>query len=170
METTKLPAVMSLAKGWEDIERYGKAKREMLSKFLKLEQGIPKHDVYRLVFSKLSPKLVEKCFTDWVRSIKEPLENGIGREITAIDGKTVRGSFQVETGKAVHIVSAWATANRPGVRTGKDGRKEQWQQSCHNYGYTDSAGIHRAGGRAFKRHSNDRRDGLPAENSGSYSA
>jgi hypothetical protein len=49
-------AVMSLAKGWEDIERYGKAKREMLSKFLKLEQGIPKHDVYRLVFLKLSPK------------------------------------------------------------------------------------------------------------------
>ena len=114
METTKLPAVMSLAKGWEDIERYGKAKREMLSKFLKLEQGIPKHDVYRLVFSKLSTKLVEKCFTDWVRSIKEPLENGIGREITAIDGKTVRGSFQVETGKAVHIVSAWATRTGQG--------------------------------------------------------
>jgi len=40
-------AVMSFARGWEDIERYGKAKRAWLSKFLKLEHGIPPHDVYR---------------------------------------------------------------------------------------------------------------------------
>jgi len=37
--------VMSFAKGWEDIERYGKAKRRWLSKHLELKYGIPKHDV-----------------------------------------------------------------------------------------------------------------------------
>ena len=38
-------AVMSFAKGWEDIERYGKAKRRWLSKHLELKYVIPKHDV-----------------------------------------------------------------------------------------------------------------------------
>lgn len=38
-------AVLSFASGWEDIERYGKAKKEWLSKYLELKAGIPKHDV-----------------------------------------------------------------------------------------------------------------------------
>lgn len=101
-------AVMSFAKGWEDIERYGKAKRKWLSKHLELKHGIPKHDVYRRVFTVLKPELIETCFTNWVRAIKQ---NTV-REIIAIDGKTASGSFNAETGKALHIVSAWATTNR----------------------------------------------------------
>jgi hypothetical protein len=49
-------AVMSFAQGWEDIERYGKAKKERLSKFLKLKAGVPKDDVYRRVFTVLKPE------------------------------------------------------------------------------------------------------------------
>ena len=101
-------AVMSFARGWEDIERYGKAKREWLSRFLELKSGIPKHDVYRRVFAVLKPSLIESCFMDWVRAIKRDSP----REIIAIDGKTARGSFNPETGKALHVVSAWATENR----------------------------------------------------------
>jgi predicted transposase YbfD/YdcC len=101
-------AVMSFARGWEDIERYGKAKRTWLSKYLKLEYGIPKHDVYRRVFTVLQPQLIEDCFMNWVRIIKQNIE----REVIAIDGKTARGTFNAETGKSLHIVSAWATANR----------------------------------------------------------
>jgi predicted transposase YbfD/YdcC len=101
-------AVMSFAKGWEDIERYGKAKRKWLAKHLELKHGIPKHDVYRRVFAVLKPELIEACFMNWVRAIKQNTE----REIIAIDGKTAKGSFNAETGKALHIVSAWATANR----------------------------------------------------------
>ena len=101
-------AVMSFAKGWEDIERYGKAKKKWLSKHLELKNGIPKHDVYRRVFNTLKPELIETCFMSWVRVIKQ---NTV-REIIAIDGKTVRGTFNAQTGKSLHIVSAWATANR----------------------------------------------------------
>jgi predicted transposase YbfD/YdcC len=101
-------AVLSFAKGWEDIQRYGEAKREWLSKFLELKHGIPKHDVYRRVFNVLNPELIESCFMNWVRAIKQNTE----REIIAIDGKTAKGSFNAETGKALHIVSAWAAANR----------------------------------------------------------
>ncbi|GHT65384.1 H repeat-associated protein YdcC [Spirochaetia bacterium] len=101
-------AVISSAKGWEDIERYGKAKRKWLEKFLPLAEGIPKHDVYRLVFIKLNPQEIEKCFMNWVRDIKQSID----REVIAIDGKSVRGTFNAESGKSLHLVSAWATANR----------------------------------------------------------
>jgi hypothetical protein len=45
----------------------------------------------------------------WVRAIKQDRN----REVTAIDGKTLRGSFNTRQGnKAIHLVSAWATENR----------------------------------------------------------
>ena len=101
-------AVMSFARGREDIEGYGKAKRRWLSKYLELKNGIAKHDVYRRVFTVLKPEFIETSFMNWVMEINqnEP------REIIAIDGKTAKGSFKAERGKALHIVSACATANR----------------------------------------------------------
>jgi predicted transposase YbfD/YdcC len=45
----------------------------------------------------------------WVRAIKRDQE----REVIAIDGKTVRGSFNIrQESKAIHLVSSWATENR----------------------------------------------------------
>jgi len=104
-----LLAVFCGAEGWEEIEEYGRAKEDWLKKFLLLENGIPQHDTYRRVFNRLNPDQVEQCFMDWVRSIKKD----IPQEVIAIDGKTIRGSFDRYKGlKAAHIVSAWATENR----------------------------------------------------------
>jgi len=101
-------AVISFAKGWEDIERYGKTKYEWLKTFMKLEHGIPKHDVYRRVFTVLKPELIEECFMSWVQSVKKDIK----QEVIAIDGKTVRGTFNAENNKALHIVSAYATDSK----------------------------------------------------------
>jgi predicted transposase YbfD/YdcC len=102
-------ATIAMAQGWEDIERYAKAKEAWLRRFLKLEHGIPPHDVYRRVMIRLRPEEVEHCFMNRVRAIRKDYE----REIIAIDGKTVRGYFKAkEGGKALHVVSAWATENR----------------------------------------------------------
>ena len=104
-----LLAVMAFAEGWEDIEKYGKAKEGWLKKFLPLQHGIPKHDVYRRVFIRLKPEAISSCFMEWVRAIKRDIQ----REVIAIDGKTIRGSFNTRTEqKAIHLVSAWATENR----------------------------------------------------------
>lgn len=102
-------AVIAFAEGWEDIETYGHAKAAWLKKFLPLRNGIPKHDVYRRVFSRLNPAAIEACFMAWVRDIKQDMDH----EIIAIDGKTVRGTFHTQ-GKTMplHLVSAWATGNR----------------------------------------------------------
>jgi hypothetical protein len=102
-------AVIALAHGWEAIEAYAEAKKDWLGRFLKLKHGIPPHDVYRRVMNRLNPAEVERCFTDWVRAIRKTYE----REVVAVDGKTVRGHFKAgEGGKALHVVSAWATENR----------------------------------------------------------
>jgi IS1 family transposase len=67
---------MASAEGWKDIETYGKAKEGWLKKFLPLEQGIPKHDVCRRVFTRLKPETVSSCFMEWVRAIKRDIELG----------------------------------------------------------------------------------------------
>jgi hypothetical protein len=91
----------------EDIERYGKTKEAWLRKFLSMEHGIPHHDAYRRVMSRIKPEEIERCFMNWARAVRKEYE----REIIAIDGKTVRGHFK-GGGKALHMVSAWAEENR----------------------------------------------------------
>jgi hypothetical protein len=70
-------AVIALARGWDDIERYAKAKRAWLSRFLKLEHGIPHHDVYRRVISRIAPEEIERCFMNWVRAIRREYEREV---------------------------------------------------------------------------------------------
>jgi predicted transposase YbfD/YdcC len=112
-----LLAVMAFAKGWEDIELYGKTKEAWLKQFLPLKNGIPKHDVYRRVFNRLDSRKIERRFMAWVRAVKREKE----REVIAVDGKTVRGSFNIrQESKAIRLVSAGATENRlvfPQVKT-----------------------------------------------------
>jgi len=97
------------ADGWVEIERFGQAKQAWLSTFLSLPHGIPSHDTFGRVFSKLDPTLFEQCFSRWIASLAIDLK----KEIIALDGKTLRGSSNKRRGEpALHIVSAWATKNR----------------------------------------------------------
>ena len=51
----------------------------------------------------------ENCFIDWVRAVSDVVEG----QIVAIDGKTIRRSHDRFIGKsAIHMVNAWASANR----------------------------------------------------------
>lgn len=97
-----------------DMEAFGTAKKEWLSRFLELPNGIPSYDTFRTVFSRLSPDAFAECFTRWTAAIHELT----GGEVIALDGKTIRHSFDAATGQAaLHIVSAWATGN--GVALGQ---------------------------------------------------
>ena len=50
-----------------------------------------------------------ECFLAWVQAISD-LTQG---QVIAVDGKTLRRSHDRTLGKsAIHLVSAWATANR----------------------------------------------------------
>ena len=101
-----LCAVICGAEGWVDIANYGAAKHDWLKTFLELPNGIPSHDTFRRVFCLLDPHTFLSCFQRWIDALSE----GLGLKRIAIDGKTLRRSFDRATGKAaLHLVSAWAT-------------------------------------------------------------
>src|SRR3954468_9456013 len=100
-------AVIGEAESFEDIALYGRCKRGWLGRFLELPGGIPSHDTFRRVLMLIDPERFERCFLDWVRSVFRP-EAGAPRQI-AIDGKTVRRSFDRRNGRSpLHLVSAFA--------------------------------------------------------------
>lgn len=102
-------AVICGANGWTDVELFGKSKREWLKSFLELPNGIPSHDTFGRVFAMLDAAQFERCFMNWVSAVSELTEG----EVVAIDGKTLRRSHDRGDGKsALHLVSAWSSANR----------------------------------------------------------
>jgi len=113
-------AIISGFDGWEAIEDFGQAQLEWLRKFLPYENGIPRHDTVARVMSCLSPKAMQKSFIGWIQSIAKITEG----EIVAIDGKTVRRSYDKKNRKgAIHMVSAWACKN--GVVLGQQKTEEK---------------------------------------------
>jgi predicted transposase YbfD/YdcC len=104
-------AVCAVVCGADDfvaIAKFGRSRREWFSKFLDLSAGIPSHDRFNAVLAALKPAEFEKCLLNWITALHEISEG----QIIAIDGKTLRRSFDAASGKAaIHMVSAWATAN-----------------------------------------------------------
>jgi len=93
---------------WEDVETFGKAKKEWFRAFLELPNGIPSHDTFNRVFNWLDPQQFQSCFMAWINAVSQI----IGGQVIAIDGKVLRGSHDHGLGKAaIAMVSAWATVN-----------------------------------------------------------
>lgn len=102
-------AIISGADGWVAIEAYGHAKYEWLKSFLELANGIPSHDTFSRVFSRIEPEQFQECFLSWVNSIVKELE----LEVIAIDGKTMKQSYdRNHQQKALHIVTAWSSSHQ----------------------------------------------------------
>ena len=101
-------AVLGEAESFEDIALYGRCKQEWLQRFLALPNGIPSHDTFRRVLMLVDPEAFERCFLGWVQAVFRS-DKDVPRQI-AIDGKTVRRSFDRKHGRSpLHLVSAYAT-------------------------------------------------------------
>jgi predicted transposase YbfD/YdcC len=102
-------ATLGNADGWADIERFGRAKLDFFRTFLELPNGIPSHDTFGRVFARLDPAALMACIQQWL----DALGAAVAGEVVAIDGKTLRGSFDTAAGKnPLHLVSAWACEAR----------------------------------------------------------
>ena len=96
------------AQTWVDVEEFGEAKEDWLKTFLMLPNGIPSHDTIGDLYTRLSPSQLQEGFLSWIQSIVEVS----GGDIIPIDGKTVRRSYDRADGRgAIHMVSAWSSAN-----------------------------------------------------------
>ena len=101
-------AMICGADNWVEMEEFAVSKEDWLRTFLALPNGIPSHDTFARVFAALDAERFEKCFINWVKSIRLP-----GRDVIAIDGKTSCASHNKHKGiDALHMVSAWAVDNR----------------------------------------------------------
>lgn len=125
--TIAICAVICGAETFVDMENFGKAKEAWLRQRLELVNGIPSHDTFNRVFALLSPEAFRTCFVNWMRAIRghlsdplvqEKLKEQCGetmvasatKEVIALDGKTLRHSFDTATGQGcAHIVSAWSS-------------------------------------------------------------
>src|SRR5262249_14006149 len=103
-----LCAVASGAEGWTDVEVYGIEKQDWLETYLELPNVIPSHDTIGRVFGAMQPATFQECFLSWMHAVVGASDG----KLIAIDGKTLRHSFDTANGKsALHLVSAWASAN-----------------------------------------------------------
>jgi predicted transposase YbfD/YdcC len=101
-------AVICGADDFVAIAEFGKLKRDWLARFLDLRSGIPSHDRFNAILAAIKPAEFEKCLLSWITALHEITEG----QVVAIDGKTLRRSFDTANSKAaIHMVSAWATAN-----------------------------------------------------------
>ena len=119
-------AVCTMVCGGEDftdMEMFGEAKEEWLRSLLELPHGIPSHDTFGRVFSLIDPQAFGECFLRWSAALHEATKG----EVIALDGKTLRHSFDSATGQsALHLVSAWASEN--GISLGQlkvDGKSNE---------------------------------------------
>jgi predicted transposase YbfD/YdcC len=99
-------AVICGCDDWQQVATFGRERRDWLQSFLELPNGIPSHDTFERVFDRLHPEAFQACFRAWMQALSEALPI----EQIAIDGKTLCGSASSKLG-ALHLVSAWATAN-----------------------------------------------------------
>jgi predicted transposase YbfD/YdcC len=101
-------AVICGADDFVAIAHYGRKKRKWFAGFLDLKEGIPSHDRFNAILAAIQPAEFEQCLLSWITALHEVT----GGQVIAIDGKTLRRSFDAASGKAaIHMVSAWATAN-----------------------------------------------------------
>ena len=102
-------AVVSGCEYWEDIVDFCNVKalwfKEKLG--LELKNGVASHDTFQRVFQLIDPAEFEQCFLSWIRNVAQKTKG----EIVSIDGKTACGSRDAKS-KALHLVSAWGSANQ----------------------------------------------------------
>lgn len=102
-------AVVCGSRGWSEIEEWAEGNEPWLRTFLKLPHGIPSADTFARVFSIMDAKRFEQCFSDWAQAVNR----FCGGKLIAIDGKTLRRSFNTAAKKsAIHLVSAWSVENQ----------------------------------------------------------
>ena len=108
--TIALFAIICGADDWVTVATYGRAKLDWLKTFLDLSGGIPSHDTFSRLFARIDPDAFEACFQKWTAELVDVS----GGKRVAIDGKSIRRSFEHGWDKSgmAHMVSAFVQANK----------------------------------------------------------
>ena len=93
-----LLAVLAGAESFVEIARFGTQKLALLRRFWAFADGTSSHDQLGDIFATLDAEKFQHCFVAWVASL-----TGAPAGVIAVDGKTVRRSYQEKGRKAVSL-------------------------------------------------------------------
>lgn len=104
-----LCAVIAGARGWFDIREYLLGHHDWFKRNDLFLDGIPSDDSIARIISSIEPEQFHQCFVDWMKAVSNLTEG----QVVAIDGKTLRGSYNREDkNSTIHMVSAYASSNK----------------------------------------------------------
>ena len=90
---------------WVEIAKFGEKRLELLRRFRPFKDGTPSHDQLGDIYATLDAEQFQGCFIAWAAKMA-----GIPSGVVAIDGKTLRRSYQEGGAKApIHMISAWSS-------------------------------------------------------------
>jgi len=96
-------AILCGAETYTGMSTFSELHIKELQRYMELPHGIPSHDVFGDIFSRVDKEAVSKCFQVFVDTI---VQGGNEDYVVALDGKTVRRSANGEH-KASHIETAY---------------------------------------------------------------
>jgi predicted transposase YbfD/YdcC len=94
-----------------DFAEFAEDRETLLREFLSLKNGLPSHDTFSRVFRLLDPAAFGRAFEAFLDDL------GAGGEgVLAIDGKTLRRSFDCAASRSpLHVVTAFGTGARVAI-------------------------------------------------------
>jgi len=95
-------SILCNANTFVGIQLFGENHEKELRKVLEMPNGIPSHDVFGDVFSRLDTSALEQCFEEWVAGMRRAFIH------IAVDGKTIRRS-QSGDHKPSHVITAYSS-------------------------------------------------------------
>jgi len=115
-----LCSIISDGEGIGDIVNFAEHREKWLRKYIELPYGIPSYCTFRRVLQILEPKDLQKGLMSWTESLR----NATSGQVIALDGKTLRHSFDTWSGqKSLHLLNAWVTDNGIAIGCERVGEK-----------------------------------------------
>jgi len=128
-------AFLAGCESWVEIAKFGEKKLDLFAPVSgRSRDGTPSHDQLGDIFAVLDAEQFQRCFhcLGCLRS------TGLESDIIAIDGKTLRRSYQDAGAKApIHMISAWSARQKP-----RSGPSPRWaEQVQRDHGHPRSSWI-----------------------------
>ncbi len=102
-----LCGILCGCESWDDIRDYCAVKKDWLSQYINLTNGIPSSDTFRRVFTLLNPDSVEYILRTHAADL---VGKGKVTDQIAVDGKALCGSGKLDL-QCLYSVSAWCHEN-----------------------------------------------------------
>lgn len=126
--TIALVASVCGAESCVDLAGFAGDREPLLRGFLRLENGLPSHDTFSRVFRLLDPAAFGRAFEAFLGDL-----GADGAGVLAIDGKTLKRSFDRATGRSpLHVVTAFGAGARRGFgqRAARTRRERDHRRPC----------------------------------------